>query len=245
MTSEVMFSIITPCFNSQKTIEHTIKSVLNQTYKNYEYIIIDGGSTDETLDIIDKYRGKFGEKLRVVSEHDSGIYDAMNKGIKLAKGILIGIVNSDDFYELDCLKLVKEKWDRKNVYQIIYGMMRVVDREEQELSIIFQNHKNMKAKIINHPATFVSKKIYDDFGLYNIKFRSASDYDFMLNMIEKSEIVFIPVYAILTNFTKGGISGSYIGIQEDNIIRYKHGLIGKKKYYLTKVKNYLKNILRI
>ena len=104
--SIMKFSIITPCFNSENTIERTLKSVLNQTYSMYEYIIVDGGSTDSTLDIIRSYKDFFGDKLKVISEPDNGIYDAMNKGISWATGDFVGIVNSDDFYEEDCLTIV-------------------------------------------------------------------------------------------------------------------------------------------
>ena len=97
-------SVITPCFNSEKTIRKTLDSVLNQTYNNYEYIIVDGKSTDGTLKIIEEYKTKFGEKLKFISEKDTGIYDAMNKGIAMASGDIIGIVNSDDFYCLDALE---------------------------------------------------------------------------------------------------------------------------------------------
>ena len=100
----MMFSIITPCYNSEKTIERTLQSVQSQTYQNYEYIIIDGGSVDGTLSIVEAYKSKFNGKMRVISEKDDGIYDAMNKGIRMAQGKLLGIVNSDDFYENTCLE---------------------------------------------------------------------------------------------------------------------------------------------
>lgn len=106
MSDNYKVSIITACYNSEKTIERTLKSVLAQTYSNYEYIIIDGMSTDDTLKIIDAYRNAFGSKLKVVSERDSGIYNAMNKGIKMASGELVGIINSDDWYEPDALQTI-------------------------------------------------------------------------------------------------------------------------------------------
>ena len=98
------FSIITVCFNSEKTIQRTLQSVLDQTYENYEYIIVDGASTDRTIDIVRSFMPLFNGKMRVISEPDQGIYDAMNKGIRNAKGTLIGMVNSDDYYEPDALE---------------------------------------------------------------------------------------------------------------------------------------------
>lgn len=123
--NNVKVSVITPCFNSEKTIQKTLESVLNQTYNNYEYIIIDGKSTDKTLQIIEKYKPLFGEKIQVYSEPDKGIYDAMNKGIMKASGDIIGIVNSDDYYELDALEnMVNEVPDDK--YFILYGFQRCI-----------------------------------------------------------------------------------------------------------------------
>ena len=107
------FSIITICYNSADTIERTIKSVLAQTFVDYEYIIVDGASTDNTLEIVNQYQKSFGNKLRVSSEPDKGIYDAMNKGVKAAKGKIIGIVNSDDW--LDIAEIVQRTGRNRNV----------------------------------------------------------------------------------------------------------------------------------
>ncbi|MDE6913261.1 MAG: glycosyltransferase, partial [Lachnospiraceae bacterium] len=96
---ELLVSVITPCYNSGSTIEKTLECIENQTYDNIEYIIIDGGSTDDTLNIIEQHKSRLPENLTVVSEKDNGIYDAMNKGVRLANGRLVGIVNSDDWYE--------------------------------------------------------------------------------------------------------------------------------------------------
>ena len=115
----IKVSIITVCYNSAATIRRTIESVLRQTYQNIEYIIVDGASKDETLSIIEEYRDALGQRLRLVSEPDQGIYDAMNKGIRMAEGTLIGILNSDDFYEPMAVEhIVNAMTDEK--YQILY-----------------------------------------------------------------------------------------------------------------------------
>lgn len=241
----MMFSIITPCYNSEKTIERTLQSVQSQTYQNYEYIIIDGGSVDGTLSIVEAYKSKFNGKMRVISEKDDGIYDAMNKGIRMAQGKLLGIVNSDDFYENTCLENALKKYNSNLPYQIIYGMMRIVNEKGEELAISFNHHRNIRSTIINHPACFVTKALYEKYGCYNTKYRSAADFDFMLKMFEQKEVVFVPDHQIYTNFTYGGMSGSYTGVQEDNEVRYRNGIITRKKYILTKMKNSLKHYLGV
>ena len=109
--NEWKISVITVCYNSKKTIEDTIKSVLNQTYQNYEYIIIDGCSTDGTIDLVKSYIPKFNGRLTFISEPDKGIYNAMNKGIRKATGDLICLLNSDDYYELDAFETMNANYN--------------------------------------------------------------------------------------------------------------------------------------
>lgn len=227
------FTIITPCFNSEKTIEKTLQSVLNQTYQNFEYIIIDGGSTDDTLSIIESYKEKFAEKLTVVSEKDNGIYDAMNKGIKLAKGELVGIVNSDDFYEIDALENIVNEYQNEK-YAVYYGMLRVL-AEGKEQSILFYNQQFLKQQMINHPSCFVTKAVYDDFGVYSSDYKSAADYEFMLRISREAEVVFKPVYKIISNFSSGGMSNSMLGMQETYIIKKKYDIISTKVYLFKRM----------
>src|SRR5574344_2512884 len=112
-----LITIITVCYNSEKTIERTIKSVVNQTYKNIEYIFIDGASSDKTLDIIKKYMKEYSF-IKLISEKDNGIYDAMNKGISLSTGSIIGMINSDDYYELDAVESIVNNITESD-YQIL------------------------------------------------------------------------------------------------------------------------------
>ena len=108
-------TIVTVCYNSESTIRKTIESVLRQTYTNIEYVVIDGNSQDKTLDIIREYQECFKGRMKLVSEPDEGIYDAMNKGIRLAEGELIGILNSDDHYEENAVEEIVKAWDRKGM----------------------------------------------------------------------------------------------------------------------------------
>ena len=162
-----LFSIITVSYNSQQTITKTIDSVLNQTCKDFEYIIIDGNSSDKTISIIKSYEKKFGNKLRWISEKDKGIYDAMNKGITLSMGDFIWLVNSDDWLEIDALNQVSKKiseiHDVDNT--IITGWMNVVD-SSGNIQLIGKSSRSSFEKAIRkysmgvcHPATIVPKRI--------------------------------------------------------------------------------------
>ena len=184
-------SVITVCFNSKNTIINTFESILNQTIDvEFEYIIIDGGSTDGTLGIINNYRTKFndrGIKTIVISEADKGIYDAMNKGINFATGDFIGLLNSDDFYELGTLETIKLAADLNPGVDIFYGLLRVLMSDGEELQIYRYNYENYLAKIgsgcesgAQHPTCFVKKSLYERIGNFDMQFRTAADYDFLL-----------------------------------------------------------------
>lgn len=234
-------SIVTVCYNSVNSIGRTIESVLNQSYPCYEYIIIDGGSTDGTVDVIKKYENAFEGRLKYYSESDKGIYDAMNKGIKKCSGELIGILNGGDYYENNTLKLVSLATD-DDPYQIIYGMLRQIVNNA-EMGIIFTNHHFLEITMINHPTCFVSKKIYDNYGLYNTIYKIAADYDYMLMCFKNNTIRFKPIYKILTNFEMNGISSqSPLSRLERAQIQYKYGLIHKRDVLIQKLK-YNGNIL--
>lgn len=243
----MLFSIITICFNSEKTIERTIKSVLNQTYKDYEYIIVDGGSTDGTIDIIKRYKTLFGDKLRVISEKDRGIYDAMNKGIRMSNGKIIGIVNSDDYYENDTLAKVASvysEWD----YSIIYGLIRCV-MEEKEVMVYLKNPEFIEQDMIAHPACFITKKIYDEYGMYSLEYPYSADYEFMLRIRKEKKIHFTGLYEILSNFSIDGASSSIRGYRDTLKLKKKYGIIDNKLYYREMIKSWLsiwlKNILSV
>ena len=238
-------SIITVCYNSESTIERTIRSVVNQTYNDFEYIIIDVKSTDNTLNIIMKYQELYPDIISFFSEPDSGIYDAMNKGINKATGDLIGIINSDDYYENNALETVSKYYDCDKKYQIIYGELRIINKDEEELRIEFNNINNISKNTLMHPSTFISKSIYNDICTYRTDYRSASDYAFFIEMSKHKDINFIPVYSILANFTIGGVSETLLGKAETNIIKYENGMIDKRHYHINKIKIYFKKILKI
>lgn len=211
MPETIKVSIITVCYNSEKTIRKTIESVLKQTYSNIEYIVVDGKSTDSTLKIVKEYIplfSKANKQIKVVSEKDSGIYDAMNKGIRLSSGEIIGIINSDDFYEEDAVDSIIGVWN-KNGMQIVHGLMRTL-RKGREHSVILNSADFLYEKMIQHPSCFVTRDVYNEIGLFDTHYKSIADYDFMLRAYNSEKVIFTPVYRIIANFNEGGMSESYV-----------------------------------
>lgn len=221
-------SIITVCYNSAATIRRTIESVLGQTYQNIEYIIVDGASKDATLSIIEEYRDALGPQFRLVSEPDQGIYDAMNKGIRMAEGTLIGILNSDDFYEPMAVEhMVNAMTDEK--YQILYGFVRSM-KNGQEYSIERHSFKFLREQMFEHMTCFVTKAVYDDFGYFDLRYISVADYDFMLRISRIDEVKFYMVDHLITNFAQGGMSSTATAWLDLLKLRRNYGIISEKEY---------------
>ena len=199
-------SIVTVVYNGAQYIEETIKSVIDQAYDNLEYIIIDGGSTDGTQDIIKKYDDQIAYW---VSEKDTGIYNAMNKGWRKATGDLIGILNADDYYlEGSVVKVVEAFIESKA--DIIYGGMTKLRRigEQNYYREVVPNLELMEQTMgIFHPSTFVSKKVYEALSGYNEKYQLSSDYDFLLRAYLK-KYTFHEVNSSLAVFRIGGVSNA-------------------------------------
>lgn len=224
-------SIITVSYNSEKTIENTIKSVINQTYSDIEYIIIDGGSTDHTLSIIEKYKDKIA---KIISKPDKGIYDAMNKGLKLASGEIIGILNSDDlYYNEKVIETIIKKIKEKNA-DCCWGDLVYINKNNINQIIRFWksseygNRKFQKGWHPPHPTFFVRKKIYEKYGNFNLKFKIAADYELMLRFLEKYKIKFCYIPMILVKMKTGGKSNK-------NIVNYILGNI--ESYKAWKINN--------
>jgi len=206
-----LISIITVVMNGDNFIERTIHSVINQKYKNIEYIIIDGASTDETLNIIRKYDESIDYWL---SEKDRGIYDAMNKGIKLANGRIIGLINAGDIYQQEAISIVANKYleakrSGSTDNYVFYGSMKIIDVSMNQL-IMGNNHFDSvySRMFINHPSVFVTKGVYDQ-RLYDINFKIVADFDFFLSLYLEQKIMsvsFIPIDNILSEMMAGGIS---------------------------------------
>ena len=233
----MLFSIITVCLNSEKTIERTIKSVLEQSCQDYEYILVDGASSDRTPEIIRGYEPLFQGRMKVISEPDKGIYDAMNKGIQAASGELIGIVNSDDYYEKDALEKIAQVYKGYD-YSIIYGMLRTI-LDGKEVMVYLKNHEFLEKDMIAHPSCFVTKKIYDRFGGYSLQYPYSADYEFMLRIKRQEEIRFMPIYSIISNFTLDGASGSVKAYRDTLKLQHEYQLIGNLEYKMKMIKSWI------
>lgn len=257
IVNDPLVTIITVCLNSEKYIRDTIESVLNQTYKNIEYIIIDGQSKDNTLNIIKEYEPKFEGRMKWISEPDKGIYDAMNKGIERSNGEIIGIINSDDWYELNAIEEVVKLYKRENKSVIIIcaNMNKWLSEEKNIISFrgvrlikdidSISRIKIFKELIINHPSVFVSSSVYRKLGKFDIKYKVVADSHFLIKAIINN-ISFIHLNKITTNMRSGGISRNRAkNISERFRMRSEFiGMADNIKLFLFKdIKNYFKSAL--
>lgn len=198
-------SIITPVYNSVKTLEQTILSVINQKMESeLEYIIVDGGSKDGTLEIINRYSSQIDI---LISEPDEGVYDAMNKGVKLATGDIIGIINADDWYNDGALQIVEGIFHQEPDISIIYSPTYNY-LNGQYLNTFFPGDlKKLVIKFpLNHPSCFVKKTVYDSIGLFDLNYKIDADYDFIFRAYIR-ELAFRYVEAPLASYSLNGMSG--------------------------------------
>ena len=175
-------SIITVALNSERHLGQTMECALRQTSPPDEYIIIDGGSRDRTLEIANRYARDYPGVVRVVSEKDKGIYDAMNKGIRLATGELIGIINSDDYYCQGVLAQLRSAFSRGGVPDVTHGdIYYCYEVDGQGKLVPWRRPDPAQCEMpVFHPSCFIAKQAYDRFGLYDERFRSAGDLDLIL-----------------------------------------------------------------
>lgn len=200
-------SVITATWNSGKTIEDTIASVLKQRYTNIEHIIKDGGSKDNTVAICEDYKKKFYctnpeeckfkpvKTMKIISDKDNGIYDAMNQGIEAATGDIIGILNSDDFYTSDdVLETVAKEFDKNPDLEAIYGDIHFVKPENLNKCTRYYSSSYFRPWLLRfgfmpaHPSFYVRREVYEKYGLYDLQFRTSSDFEWMVRIFAKYHI---------------------------------------------------------
>tara|TARA_B100001059_G_scaffold233104_1_gene272374 strand:- start:348 stop:1127 length:780 start_codon:yes stop_codon:yes gene_type:complete len=207
-------SIITVVRNNKETIKDAIESVLFQEYENIEYIIIDGNSTDGTVEIIKKYGNKIDN---FVSEKDNGLYDAMNKGINMATGDIVGFLNSDDLYvDRYVLSKVASEFNANHSLDACYADLVYVDHGSTSKAIRYWKSSKFTLGLFSkgwsppHPTFFVNRRVYKKFGNFNIQYHIASDIELMIRFLEvhKIDVSYIP--QILVKMRYGGISNKNI-----------------------------------
>ena len=209
MVRSLKISIITVAYNCQSTIKHTVESVGYQDYPNVEYIVIDGASTDWTLEILDYCQDKIDY---FISEEDNGIYDAMNKGILASTGDIIGILNSDDFYpDNEVLSKVAKAFKNSDC-DCVYGDLVYVNKGDTKKIVRYWKSGKFNISKLNngwmlpHPTFFVKKSVYEKYGLYSTDLKSAADYEMILRLLLKYKLNVIYIPEILVKMRMGGKS---------------------------------------
>ncbi|CAA0259034.1 glycosyltransferase family 2 protein [Tenacibaculum maritimum] len=244
MSKHPLVSIVTVSFNSAVTIKDTIEGVLQQTYPNIEYLIIDGKSTDTTLDIVKSYEDKFAEKkisYKWLSEKDNGIYDAYNKGVSLASGDIIGIINSDDWYNNNAIEEIIRVFSNQK-FAIVSGEKRKVTLHKKTYGFYY-NKKNIgkyvhKVMPLNFPATFIHKTVYNEIGLYDTQYKLSADYDLIFRAY-KANASFLFTDKVIVNMRNSGATGQlsslWLTAKEDQHIRKKNNVKWTNFYYLKRI----------
>lgn len=236
-----LVSIITVVFHGEKYIEETMRSVMNQTYDNVEYLIIDGGSPDGTPDIIKKYEDAVDYW---VSEPDEGISDAFNKGISLSTGEIIGIINAGDWYEEDTVAQVISHQSTKQS-DIVHGIMQYWDLTAKKMDLVYANdnflYRNMT---VNHSTVFVMHRCYESLGLFRKEFRCSMDYEWLLRAKVRG-MTFSYINKCLSNMRLGGVSDNRwrYALWEVMKAKFLH-LPGKKNHVLYFVFQIIKGMAR-
>ena len=218
-----LISIVTVVFNGEKHIEQCIRSVLEQTYKNFQYIIIDGGSNDNSLKIIKKYEKKIDYW---VSEKDRGIYDAFNKGMKVAKGKFVGFINSDDVYRKNALRIISNYYFDNKCFDFIFGSVK------KHWGVLY-GFRPYKIKYSwgfyssHSTGFFIKRDVAEKVGLYNIKYKYHADYDYFYRLIVKKKMqgVSTKKNELIGVFRRGGFSSQisfWKKLKEEIKIRYNN-----------------------
>ena len=215
-------SIITVTFNSAETLPDTIESVLRQDYDDYEYLVIDGGSKDATVDIIKQYEPRFGGKMRWISEPDKGMYDGINKGIRMATGDVVGIINSDDFYHRnDIFRIINSSFEENPGIQAIYGDVRFVTPDNLDKTVRYYSSAKFKPSKFRwgwmpaHPTFFTYRSNFDKFGLYKIDYHIAADYELLIRFLYTNHL---PAKYIPVDFMKMRTGGRSTNGIKSNIV---------------------------
>lgn len=215
-------SIITPCYNAAHTITRTLDSIRDQTVSPFEYLIIDGGSTDGTVEIAKAHPAV----TYVVSERDKGIADAFNKGIRLSSGDIIGIINADDWYEPDAIANALKAFENPSI-GVFHGALQYWDGQKKCECFYPNIDKLHKEMTINHPTVFVRKSIYNSLGKFDLSYKYAMDYELLLRF-KTHNVQFIHTNNIIANMSLDGVSDKNWIYDYAEVARAKEIHLGNK-----------------
>lgn len=253
MNKSPMVSIITVCYNSAKTIEDTLRSVAEQEYPLIEYIVVDGGSTDGTLDIIAKYRDKIA---LLISEPDNGIYDAMNKGISHSTGDIVGLLNADDVYvNTRVISTIIDAFEANNIDSCYGDLIYFPPDNPNKIHRYWQSCDFVPGAFAKgwtpaHPTFFVKRNIYSLYGMFDLSYYMGNDVELMMRFLEKYRIKSYYIPQILVKMRLGGMSNRHfksIWLQNKNILSAAKRLnlpISTSKFVLYKLLNRLSQFIR-
>ena len=240
---KIRVSIITATYNSGNTLTDTVLSVLSQSYSNVEYIIVDGGSQDNTIEIIKMFECRFNGNLKCISETDRGLYDAMNKGIQLATGDIIGVLNSDDFYTSQTvLSRVVAEFENKSL-DAVYGDVHFVKADNLNKFVRYYSSRIFKPVLMKygfmpaHPSFYCRKYCFFKYGLYKIDYKICADFDLLLRYIyvNKISIKYIPLDMVTMRL--GGVStngiGSHIRIMKEHLRSFRENGVKSNVFMLS------------
>lgn len=235
-------SLITATYNSVKTLRDTIESVLSQTYPDIEYIVIDGLSKDNTMEIVREYEPKFDGRMKWISEKDAGIYDAMNKGIKLATGDVIGILNSDDFFtSTDVVERIAKGFDEDT--DAVYGDIHFVSPTNLQRCVRYYSSKIFKRSLMKmgfmpaHPSFYCRKTCFEKYGYYKTDYKIAADFDLLLRFIyvNRINIKYLPLDVVTMRLGGASTDGwkSRMTTMNEHLRSFKENGVKTNRFWLS------------
>lgn len=237
-------SLITVTYNSSNTLKSTFDSILNQLHTDYEYIVVDGASKDNTVALIKEYEPRFKNKIKWLSEPDKGLYDAMNKGIQMATGDVIGILNSDDFFTSNrILQQVSDAFEQNNKVDAVYGDIHFVNPDNLEKSVRYYSSKIFKRRLMRlgfmpaHPSFYMRKACFEKYGIYKTDYKIAADFEFLLRVIFKHKIrtLYIPIDMVTMRTGGASTSGmqSHLKIMKEHLRAFRENDIHTNVFLLS------------
>lgn len=243
-------SLITVTYNSASTLVDTLNSVLNQTYSNVEYIVVDGNSSDNTPSLMEDYKERFGKKLIYIREADKGLYDAMNKGIKRATGEVVGFLNSDDFFtRKDILETIAHEFEQAPLLDALYGDVHYVDPENVTKEVRYYSSRFFSPRLMRlgfmpaHPSFYCKKSVYEQFGCFRTDYRIAADFELLLRFIFIHRIKTLYLPFDFVTMRAGGLSSSgwksHKNIMKDHHRALKENHV-KSSYFLMSFRYFYK-----